>query len=51
MVCLSKKEDGASSLTSEWKLRWGYCGVLTSVDLNLKEKLLQELATIKVTIN
>ncbi len=41
-VCLSKKEDGASSLTSEWKLGRGYCGVLTSDDLNPKEKSLQE---------
>jgi hypothetical protein len=38
MVCLSKKEDGASSLTSEWKLRRGYCSVHTSDDLKLKEK-------------
>jgi len=42
MVCLSKKEDGASSLTSECELRRGYYGVHTSDDLNLKEKLLQE---------
>jgi len=37
-----EKEDGASSLTSEWKLRRGYCGVHTSDDLNPKEKSLQE---------
>ena len=42
MVCLSKKEDRASNLTSEWKLRRGYCGVPTSDNLNPKGKSLQE---------
>ena len=42
MVCLSKKEDGSLSLKSESKLLREFCGVHTFVDLNLKEKLLQE---------
>ncbi len=42
MVSLSKKTDESLSLTSESKPQKEYCGVHTSIDLSLTEKLLQE---------
>ncbi len=42
MVSLSKKADESSRLTSESKPQKEYCGVHTSSNLSLMEKLLQE---------